>query len=143
MKRLRTTLAGLPVALVLLTSCATTDSDAYVIEDDPGHVEHVDGSDLGRVHLTPAAARRLHVETTEVRRAGRHLVVRDDALLVDPDGTWWVYTNPVPGVYVRHEVSLAGHRDGQTLLTSGPRSGTAVVTVGVAELYGIEAGIGH
>ncbi|HEU4513270.1 MAG TPA: hypothetical protein VFR87_09205 [Nocardioidaceae bacterium] len=143
MQRMRTTLAGLPIAAVLLASCANTTSDAYVVENDPGHVEHVDGSDLGRVHLTPAAVKRLQIDTTLVRRAGESLVVRDEAMFVDPDGAWWVYTNPAPGVYVRHEVSLAGHRGDLALLTSGPKPGTEVVTVGVAELYGIEAEVGH
>ncbi len=35
------------------------------------------------------------------------------------------------------------HRQGLTLLSSGPGAGTEVVTVGVAELYGIEAEVGH
>lgn len=143
MQRMRTTLAGLPIATALLASCANTTSDAYVIENDPGHVEHVDGSDLGRVHLTPAAVKRLQIDTTLIRRAGQNLVVREEALFVDPDGAWWVYTNPAPGIYVRHEVSLAGHRGAQAMLTSGPKPGTEVVAVGVAELYGIEAEVGH
>lgn len=143
MQRMRTTLVGLPIAAVLLASCANTVSDAYVIENDPGHVEHVDGSDLGRVHLTPAAIKRLEIDTAVIRRAGQSLVVREEALFVDPDGAWWVYTNPTHGVYVRHEVDVAGHRGGRALLESGPKPGTEVVTVGVAELYGIEAEVGH
>jgi hypothetical protein len=142
MKRMCAFLAGVPIA-GLLASCAGTTSDAYVVENDPGSVEHVEGSDLGRVHLTTAAIRRLDVDTTVVRRTGKHLVVPDDALFVDPDGAWWIYTSPSRGVYVRHEVGLARQHDGQALLTSGPRPGTEVVTVGVAELYGIEAEVGH
>lgn len=143
MNRMRLTTAGLPVAAALLASCTNTVSDAYIIENDPGRVEHVDGSDLARVHLTPAAIRRLEIDTAPVRRTGRTLSIPDRALFVDPEGTWWVYTTSKRGVYVRHEVGLAGYLGDRAVLTSGPRPGTEVVTTGVAELYGIEAEIGH
>jgi hypothetical protein len=144
MRRTRLFLAGLPLAAAAtLSACAGTTSDAYVIENDPGHVEHVDGSELGRVHLTHAAVKRLRIDTDVVRRTGRHLAVSGNALFVDPDGAWWVYTNPGRGVYVRHEVDLLRHRGDLALLSSGPRAGTVVVTVGVPELYGIEAEVGH
>lgn len=136
-------LVALPFAAALLASCASVASDAYVIENDPGNVEHVDGSDIGRVTLSADAADRLRVRTTQVAREGRHLVVPDAAVFVDPNGAWWVFTMPEPGVYVRHEIVLDRQRDGLALLESGPRAGTEVVTAGVAELYGIEAEVGH
>ena len=135
-------LVALPFA-ALLASCASVASDAYVIENDPGSVEHVEGSDIGRVTLSADAEDRLGVQTTRVTREGRHLAVSDAAIFVDPDGAWWVFTRPEAGVYVRHEIVLDRQRDGLALLASGPRAGTEVVTAGVAELYGIEAEVGH
>ena len=143
MQRRYLSLLGLPIAAGLITSCAGTPSDAYVIDNDPGSVEHVDGSDIGRVTLTRGAADRLQIETTPVTRAGQHLAVPDEAVFVDPDGVWWVYVNPESGVYVRHEIGIDRHLQGQVLLKSGPKAGTKVVTVGVPELYGIEAEVGH
>jgi hypothetical protein len=143
MYRNRLALLTLWLTAGLLTSCAATPSDAYVIANDPGSVEHVDGSVSERVILTEAAVERLRVETTPVARAGKRLMVPDTAIFVDPEGDWWVYTSPEPGVYVRHEIAIKGERDGRVLLTAGPRAGTDVVTVGVAELYGIEAEVGH
>lgn len=143
MQRKLATLAALPIVTGLLASCAGATSDEYVIENDPGSVEHVEGSDLGRVTLTDGAAGRLELRTTEVVRQGRHLAVPDKAVFVDPEGAWWVYTNPEPGVYVRHEIAMARQRNGLVLFSSGPAVGTDVVTVGVAELYGIEAEVGH
>jgi hypothetical protein len=136
-------LVALPFAAALLASCASVASDAYVVENDPGSVEHVDGSDIGRVTLSADAEKRLGVETTRVTREGRHLAVSDAAIFVDPDGAWWVFTRPEPGVYVRHEIVLERQSDGLALLASGPPAGTEVVTAGVAELYGIEAEVGH
>jgi hypothetical protein len=144
---MRTTGAGLAAltltAATLLGSCADAPSDAYVIQNDPGHVEHVDGSELGTVTLDEGAAERLQLETTQVTKDGELLSVPDTAVFVDPDGAWWVFTSPEPNVYVRHEISLDHQADGRSLLTSGPEVGTDVVTVGVAELYGIEAEVGH
>ena len=143
MQRKRLALATFPVAAALLTSCAGVPSDAYVIENDPGTVERVDGSDLGRVILSDGAEERLGVETARVTREGLRLAVSDSAIFVDPDGAWWVYTNPEPGVYVRHEITLKDQRDGLALFSSGPKPGTEVVTAGVAEIYGVEAEVGH
>ena len=143
MQRKRLALVALVLAAGSLTSCAGVASDAYVIENDPGTVEHVDGSDIGRVILSDGAEERLGVQTARVDRQGRHLAVPDEAIFVDPDGAWWVYTNPRPGVYVRHEIALKAQRDGVALFSSGPKPGTEVVTTGVAELYGVEAEVGH
>jgi hypothetical protein len=143
MQRKLAALAALPISAALLSSCAEAVSDAYVVENDPGSVEHVEGSDIGRVSLADGAAERLQVQTTPVERQGRELAVPASAVFVDPDGVWWVYTNPEPGVYVRHEIAVDHHRDGRAVLSSGPKAGTEVVTVGVAELYGIEAEVGH
>lgn len=134
-------LAALCAALV--AGCAGTVSDAYVISDDPGHVEYVDDSGLGQVTLTEEAAARLRIETVPVATRGRHLEVPATAVFVDPEGTWWVYTSPSDLTYVRQEVEIARDVDGRVLLTRGPDPGTRVVTVGVAEIYGVEDEIGH
>lgn len=138
MSRRRTILAVLLAATaLLLTGCGAAASDDYVIRNDPGHFEN------GKVHLEDGAADRLGLETAEVARNGKGLMVPDDAVFVDPEGTWWVYTRPEPNVYVRHEIQIDEQRNGRSLLSSGPEVGTDVVTVGVAELYGIESEVGH
>jgi hypothetical protein len=70
------------------------------------------------------------------------LVVPSAAVFVDPEGHWWVYTNPEPLVFVRHEIDLDQQAGGRAYLSKGPPAGTKVVTVGVPELSGIEEGIG-
>ncbi|HSE10823.1 MAG TPA: hypothetical protein VLB29_19325 [Nocardioidaceae bacterium] len=138
MRRKHAALAGLPTAAVLLlTGCAAAVSDDYVIENDPGHFED------GMVHLDDGAAERLGLETTTVVRNGKGLEVPDTAVFVDPEGNWWVYTSPEPDVYVREQIDLEHQSDGRSLFSSGPEAGTEVVTVGVAELYGVEAEVGH
>ena len=127
----------------VLSSCGATPSDAYVVENDPGHVEEIPGQDVGLVSLTGEAAQRLGIDTTPVARNGRHLVVPSEAVLVDAEGVWWVFTNPEPDHFVRAEIDVSHEKDGTAYLESGPAPGTQVVTVGVAELYGVEEQVGH
>jgi hypothetical protein len=46
-------------------------------------------------------------------------------------------------VFVRHEVGLVRDDAGVALLSAGPPAGTPVVTVGVAEVAGVEDEVGH
>jgi hypothetical protein len=137
--------AALPViAILLLASCAGAVADEYTIEHEPAHVEKVAGSDhLQRITLEERAAQRLAIQTTEVRKAARQLVVPSSAVFLDTQGDRWVYTNPEPLVFVRHEIGLDREAGGRAYLSSGPPAGTRVVTVGVPELSGIEDGVGH
>lgn len=143
MRRHATLPALVLVGSGLLGGCAGTVSDAYVVEGDPGQVEHADDSEIGRVTLTEEAVARLGIELTPVASRGRRLVVPATAVFVDPEGSWWVYTSPEPLSYERHEIEIVRDADGQVVLSHGPAAGTGVVTVGVAELYGVEDAVGH
>jgi multidrug efflux system membrane fusion protein len=44
---------------------------------------------------------------------------------------------------VRERITVDDIEDGRAVLTDGPAVGTAVVSVGAAELYGTEFGVGH
>jgi Cu/Ag efflux pump CusA len=136
--------AALPVlATLLLASCAGAVADEYTIEHEPAHVEKVAGSDHPKITLEERAAQRLGIQTTEVRKAAKQLVVPSSAVFVDTEGDRWVYTNPEPLVFIRHQVRVDREAGGRVYLTSGPPAGTRVVTVGVPELSGIEDGVGH
>lgn len=63
------------------------------------------------------------------------------ALIYDVAGKTWVYTNPEPLTFVRQSITVDYVDDGVAYLTEGPASGTKVVTVGGAELYGTETGV--
>ena len=130
------------LATLLLSSCAGAVADEYTIEHEPAHVESVPGSDSARITLEQPAAQRLRIQTTTVEEAANGLVVPSAAVFVDPEGRWWVYTNPEPLVFVRHEIALDRQAGGRAYLLKGPPAGTKVVTVGVPELSGIEEGIG-
>jgi len=66
-----------------------------------------------------------------------------DALFYDPSGHTWVYVVRQPLQYAREPIAVDTVAAGIALLRAGPPAGTQVVTVGTAELYGTEAGVGE
>jgi hypothetical protein len=144
---------GILVAVVLVTALAAavliwrntdTSTTGSVSDSPPAVVEHIEGSDVARITLTDRAAERLGIETDTVRANGTSgLVIPYSALYYDADGGTWVYTNPEPLTYVRHAVEVDRIEGDRVFLTAGPEAGTAIVTVGVPELYGTEYEIGH
>src|SRR5512134_681887 len=120
--------------VLLLPACGEALSDEHVI-DEPAHFED------GQITMTERAAERLDIQTAPIGEDGRFLVVPSSAVLVEPDGAFYVYTAPEPLVFVKASVRLRRDDAGIALLRQGPAAGTQVVTVGVPELYGIEYGM--
>lgn len=129
-------------AVLLVSSCGGAVTDKYAVGHEPAHVEEVAGG-LPRIVLEEAAVKRLAIETVPVVKSANVLVVPSAAVFVDPKGHWWVYTNPEPGVFVRHEIKIQRQAGDLAYLLSGPAVGTKVATVGVPSLYGVEEEIGH
>jgi hypothetical protein len=134
-----TLLVLLPVALAA-SGCGGGSADEE--SSSPAVVEHIKGSDAERVRLTAEAARRIGVRTAVVRRAGggADLLIPYSALLYDPDGNTWTYTNPKPLVFERQNVKVANIDGNTVLLSKGPSAGTRVVTEGATEIWGVEYG---
>ena len=130
-----------PLAVCLqLQGCREIPED--VDEAKAAVVEHLEGAQPARVTLSEEAARRLDIQTAAIREAevdgAPRMLIPYAAILYDTQGDTWTYTNPEPLTYVRNPI-VVDHIAGEMgVLTSGPASGTAVVTVGAAELYGSE-----
>jgi hypothetical protein len=140
-------LAGLLAAGLQLSACTQQTAEADGATSEPATVEHVAGSDVSRLTLTARAVERLGIKTAPVRRATvegqARTVVPYGAVLYDATGTTWVYVTREPRSYLREQIVVDDIEDGQAVLTDGPPVGTAVVSVGAAELYGTEFGVGH
>src|SRR5262245_19320348 len=134
---------GLVVPLALCVQLAGCDHAAPDTDEPKAAVvEHLDGAEPARVTLTEEAMKRLEIQTDTVRdeevQGTQRRVIPYAAILYDTEGNTWTYTNPEPLVYVRHSIAV-DHIVGElAMLTDGPPAGTAVVTVGAAELYGSE-----
>ncbi len=125
-------------AAVALGSCTEVETESAT-GYEPAALEPVKGSeDLQKVTFTEEGARRVGLETGEVSRNGKRLVAPYAALLYDPEGKTYVYTNPKPLEYLRAPVEVDRIEGDRVLLTDGPPAGTKVVTVGVTEVYGTE-----
>jgi hypothetical protein len=124
------------VAAVLLISLRsdTSDDEASASDREPAQVVPIKGTDLSRVTLTADAAKRLGIRTA----AARGNVIPYGAVLYDPEGHTFTYTSPERLVFVRRPISVDHIDHGRAFLSRGPRSGTAVVTVGSQELFGTE-----
>lgn len=137
--------AGVLVACLQLSACTQESAEAKS-NAEPAKVEHVDGSDVSRLTLTAKAAERLGIQTTPIRvqkvAGSPRKVIPYGAVLYDSQGNTWVYVNAEPLSYVRERVTVDYIQGDQVVLTDGP-AGVAVVTVGAAELYGTETGVGH
>ena len=70
-------------------------------------------------------------------------IVPYSAVIYGASGDAWVYTSPEPAVFVRRQVTIEDIDDGTAVLSDGPPVGTQVVTVGAAELYGVELHAKH
>lgn len=137
----RLSLVGL-VGVLLLGACGKAPSDAHAVVE-PATIEALEDQEVVRITLTEMAAQRLDIQTVPVEQSEEWLVVPSDAVFVDTTGTFWLYTSPEPLVFIRQQIGLDHEQGDQTYLSDGPDPGTAVVTVGVPELYGAETGIGH
>ena len=131
---------------LVLAGCHQKSTAAAKVR--PASVEHIEGSDVARVTLTEHAARRLRIQTAEVRevattRSGRRMVVPYAAVLYDAQGDTWVYASPESLRYVRHAIEIDYIDGDMAVLSSGPPVGTTVVTVGALQLFGAEFEIGH
>jgi hypothetical protein len=135
-------LAGIAgLAVVGLSACR--DSKPESEKPAPASLEEVGDGEIGRITLTEDAARRLDIQTAEIEAgAGSGLQVPFDAVIYQPDGTTWVYANPEALVFKREPIDVDRIDGDVALVRSGPVAGTPVVTVGAAELWGFEFGVG-
>ena len=137
----RLMVAGMVIAGLQLAACQKPHATHHA--EHPAEIKKIEGTNLSSVTLTEQAMKRLDVKTDQVRAQGDKRVVPYSALIYDPKGATWVYTNPQPRTFIRHKVEI-DRIDGNTvLLNDGPPTGTAIASVAVAEIYGAEFKVGH
>jgi hypothetical protein len=69
-------------------------------------------------------------------------VVPWSAVVHDIQGATWVYENAAIQTFVRRPVEVRRVAGDLALLARGPQIGSKIVSVGAAELFGIEFGAG-
>lgn len=138
--------AALLVAGLALSGCTAAPA-AEAGGDSPATVEKVNGSGPARLTLTSDAAKRLDIQTAPVRETQvaqqARKVIPYSAVLYDPQGEAWTFTSPQALTFIRERITVDSVTGNDAVLSVGPSVGTAVVTVGAAELYGAELGLGQ
>lgn len=129
---------------LLVSACAqSTEPETPTVDEGPARLEAIAGSEVKKVILSDDAVKRIGVQTAPVAAAdGGRVQVPSATVLFDQQGRTWVFTEPEHDVFVRQEVKVIGTNGEDTILSTGPTADTPVVTVGVAELYGSELGVG-
>ena len=140
---------GRSMIVMLMVTCTALAACSGTSDGPPKAqavvVEKIDGSVLKRLTLSEKAAARLGVATAAVSEdtgAPALTVIPYSAVIYSNDGTPWAYTNPAGLSFVRHELGIDHISADRAFLTLGPPVGTLVVTVGAAELWGVETGVG-
>ena len=131
-----------------LTGCKKPASTYTKVQ--PAQVEAIEGSKHSRMTLTEKAMERIGVKTVPVQEfkaqgvvdAKAQSAVPYSALMYVPTGETHVYTSPSPRTFVRAAVTVDSIQGDMVVLNEGPAAGTEVVSIGAAELFGTELGVG-
>ena len=92
--------------------------------------------------MVPVAEATARPDGIGGRAAIPRKIVPYSAIIYDANGNTFVYISPEPLTFIRSAISVDYIEGDRAVLFDGPPTGTAVVTVGAAELYGTETGIG-
>lgn len=134
-------LVALCVVSLLLAACAPAPA-AKSGTEKPAKLEKLGAGQPARVILTESGAKRLDLKTAPVRDAvaggTQRTAIPYAAILYDNQGKTWTYTSLAALTFVRQPITVERISGDEAILSAGPSSGTQVVTVGVAELYGAE-----
>jgi hypothetical protein len=150
MKINRLTMVALTGAVLLVSGCRR---DQVAEKYHPATLDSTEVAGIMRVTLDARAAERIGLKTAAVEEVVLQIpgltvtrtnrVMPYGALLYDTKGDTWTFTNPKPLQFVRHKVVVDDIDGDRVFLAEGPPAGTAVVTVGAAELLGAEHKYGH
>lgn len=139
MTRHRWFLVGLAAAAIALGACQSGGTSEPKVEAIT--IEEQD-SGLKVLTLSEKAAERLGVAVAPVSGSGASTLIPYAAVVYDAEGQTWAYVNNEPLVYMRAPITVQKIEGDVAVISDGPPPGTPVVTVGAAELYGAEIGVG-
>jgi hypothetical protein len=127
---------GLTVA-----GCGAPAQGADAAPDEVASVQTPPDGGPGIITLSQAAHDRLAVTTAAVAAGPGGLGIPYSAVVYEPDGSAWVYTEADALTYQRAPITITSVTADQVILAAGPPAGTLVVSQGAAELVGVETGI--
>jgi hypothetical protein len=125
-------LFALALSALALSACGDSDQ---AIPPAPFRIVH------NQIVLTPQGAQRIGVQTQVAGRFRDLTTIPAAAVIYDPSGATYAFSNTAKLTYAETPVSIATISGGTAYLLHGPHPGSAVVTVGAEELYGVQTGV--
>ncbi len=126
---------------VAIAACSKVEASESTYKD-PATLTEIEGMPNKEVTFTKRAMERIGVESKPIGDAPDGRVVPYSALVYEPDGSTWVFTETKPGSFLRVPITVVNIRANEVVISDGPASGTLVATVGVSELFGAEHELG-
>lgn len=127
--------------LLSLAGCEKEVKSAVAVSPKPPPAATQVPEGPKRITLKDLEIKRLGIELAEVTKSGDRLTMPYNALLYDPSGGEWAFASLEANVYQRTALKVEAIEGDKAYLSSGPAVGTKLVTMGAAELYGIEFGV--
>lgn len=109
--------------MILVVTACSSKHDSHSKKVQPAKIENREGEKIPYVILTVEAENRIGIETLP-----QAVPMPTSAMILDVNGKTWVYTQTAPQTY---------HR-----IPADEKITSPLVTVGAAELYGAESGVG-
>lgn len=128
------------MAVFVLAACGSAPEETE--KEAPYVLEAIEGTDINRIILTEKAEERLGIEIATLADGSDGKEIPYAAIVYDIQGDTWVYVRTAALTYERTSVTVDRINDETAILTDGPETGTEIVIVGVAELYGTDTGVG-
>jgi len=132
---------------VALAGCGGSSGPSIPVS---AKLESAPGSKTGQIVLSPLGAQRIGVQTgrTVALPTPRHpaarqarVVIPYSAVVYDPSGVTYAFARVAPLRYQEVPITIDRIVGNSAYLVSGPKPGTAVVSVGAEELYGVQTGV--
>jgi hypothetical protein len=95
----------------------------------------------GNIVLTELGAQQIGLQTAVARQRGPQVVIPFSAVVYDPNGRTYAFTNPARLTFKEVRVKISRINGNAVYLRMGPAAGARVVTVGAEELFGVQTGV--
>ena len=79
--------------------------------------------------------------STPAPKPAASVIIPYSAVVYDPSGKTYTFTNTGPLTYVEVPIAVDHISGTSAYLSTGPKPGTKVVSVGAEELYGVQTGV--
>lgn len=127
------------VTIFTMTFAVACTEHPKPVRINPATVERLQDGRLPKIVLTDHAVKRLGIISQKLRSG---FEVPRSSLLYDTQGRAWVYVDLGHSTYQRAEIEVLKVRDEVLEIKSKFEPSIQVVTIGAAELFGTESGIG-